>query len=213
MISRSLHDPGLGFVGVDDQEVGPAGLGLLGHEAPLHAGREARAAAPAQADALISSMIGSWPRVEQRLGIVPIAALARRLQVPRLKAVDVGEDAVLVGEHQRRPPHRVLANEIDDDQHDADRDREADQRERDFEHQPEQDERADDQRYRNDQGSCRASPLPPVIVVLGRPSPSAWSARPPGSSPGGRSCGRASASRRAPAPRGSRSCCRRSRSS
>src|ERR1051325_9752282 len=31
-----LAAAGLGFVGVDDEEIGFAGLGLLGHEAPFH---------------------------------------------------------------------------------------------------------------------------------------------------------------------------------
>src|SRR3546814_633090 len=93
-----LAGAGLGFIGVDDEEIGTALAGLLGHEAPLHAGREARAAAAAQTrrfDRLDDLVLADS---HQRLGIIPVPALLRRLQVPGLEPVDVGEDAVLVGE-------------------------------------------------------------------------------------------------------------------
>ena len=43
-----LAGAGLGFVGIDD-EIGRTAVALLGHERPFQAGREAGAAAPAQA--------------------------------------------------------------------------------------------------------------------------------------------------------------------
>ncbi len=54
-----LAGAGLALVAVDEDVLG---LGrLLGNEGPLHAGREARAAAAAQAEAFISLMIQSGP--------------------------------------------------------------------------------------------------------------------------------------------------------
>ena len=94
-----LAGAGLGFVGIDD-EVGRPAVALLGHERPFQAGREAGAAAAAQArrlhlvddpvaalgdDAgLVSSQ---WPRA-----IAPFSDLSKH-------AVDVVEDAVFVLKH------------------------------------------------------------------------------------------------------------------
>src|SRR5205085_5701988 len=107
-----LATPGLGFVGVDDQEVGFAGLGLLGHEAPLHARGETRPAAAAQPRCLDLVDDRVLADREQRLGVVPVAAGARRLQPWLLEAIDVGEDAILVRErprvaHQNAPDERA----------------------------------------------------------------------------------------------------------
>jgi len=103
----------LGFVGVDDQEIG-APLGrLLGHEAPFHAGREARAAAPAQAGLLHDVDDRVLAERHQRPGVVPIAALLGRLQTPVLETVEIGEDPVLVLKHrtlQLPSPQRRLGS-------------------------------------------------------------------------------------------------------
>ncbi len=83
-----LAGAGLGLVRVDDQEIGLTGLRLLGHEAPLHAGREAGAAAPAQSGGLDRVDDRVLADGHQRLGIVPVPALLRSLQPRLLEAVD-----------------------------------------------------------------------------------------------------------------------------
>src|SRR3546814_3264577 len=45
-------------------------------------------------------------------GVVPIAALHRRVDVPRLETVDVGEDAILVSEHGRPPTYSCRHAEL-----------------------------------------------------------------------------------------------------
>src|SRR6476661_2698820 len=110
-----LAASGLGLIGVDDQEVGFAGLGLLGHEAPLHAGRETGTAAASQArrlDLLDDRVLADG---EQAFGVVPVAAGARGLQPRLLETVDVGKDAVLVRKrpgvaHQKAPDERAMRN-------------------------------------------------------------------------------------------------------
>ena len=93
-----LAGAGLGLVGVDDEIVRPA-VGLLRHERPFEAGREAGAAAAAQAGRLhlVDDPVAAL--VEDRLGAVPGAARHGALQAPVVEAVEIGEDAVLVGEH------------------------------------------------------------------------------------------------------------------
>ena len=44
------------------------------------------------------------PQLQNGLGIVPLAALLRAFQAGVLEAVEIGEDAVLVGEHQVAAP-------------------------------------------------------------------------------------------------------------
>ena len=88
----------LGFVGIDDQETRTAVLRFLGHEAPLHAGGEARTTASAQARCLDFVNDPVLTPGDQVLGLVPIAARFGRLQVPGLEPVDIGEDAILVSE-------------------------------------------------------------------------------------------------------------------
>ena len=102
-----LAGAGLGLVGVDHEIVRPV-LHFLGHERPLQAGREARAAAAAQAGLLhlVDDPVAAL--VEDRLGVVPGAALARALEPPVVEAVEVGEDAVLVGEHGPHSPFKVV---------------------------------------------------------------------------------------------------------
>ncbi len=96
-----------GFVGVDDQIARPIRVRRLRHEAPLHAGREPRAAATAQAAGLhrVDQPIGA--NAHQILGVGPIAACARSFKVPRLEAIEVGEDAILVGQH-----HTISCNVV-----------------------------------------------------------------------------------------------------
>ena len=120
MISRSLQLPGSDSSALMTRKLGLPGLGLLGHEAPLHAGREAGAAAAAQARRLDHVDDRVLADGHQFLGIVPVAARLRRLQVRRLEAVDVGEDAVLVLQrrgraHQPSPPLRQEIEHGDDD--------------------------------------------------------------------------------------------------
>src|SRR3546814_477547 len=66
-----LARPRLRLVGVDDEKARAARLRLLGHEAPFEAGREASAAAPAQAGCLDPLDDFILADVEQRLGFVP----------------------------------------------------------------------------------------------------------------------------------------------
>ena len=92
-----LAGAGLGLVGVDDEEGGPA-VGLLGHEGPLEAGGEAGAAAAAEAGVLdlLDDPVGSLPH--DLLGHLVVTALEGILEAPILLAVEVGEDAILIGE-------------------------------------------------------------------------------------------------------------------
>src|SRR3546814_12600810 len=86
----------LGFVGVYDEEARAVGARLLRHEAPFEPGRAARAAAAAQArrlDLLDDRVLAA---LHQILGIVPIPARLRGFEVPRLKAVEVGDNTVFV---------------------------------------------------------------------------------------------------------------------
>ena len=94
-----LAGAGLGLVGVDD-EIARATVGiLLRHERPFHAGREARPAAAAQAGRLHFGNDPVAALVENGLGAIPRAALARAVEAPVLEAVEITEDAVLVVEH------------------------------------------------------------------------------------------------------------------
>ena len=94
-----LAGAGLGLVGVDDEIMRPV-TDRLGHERPLQPGREAGAAAAAQARGLHLVDDSVAALVQDRLGAVPGAALARALEAPVVEAVQVPEDAVLVVEHQ-----------------------------------------------------------------------------------------------------------------
>ena len=94
-----LAGAGLGLVGVDHEIVRPV-ADRLRHERPFHAGREARAAAAAQAGRLHLGDDGVAALVQDRLGAVPGAALARAFEAPVALAVEILEDAVLVVEHR-----------------------------------------------------------------------------------------------------------------
>ena len=169
MISRSLHEPGSDSSALMTRKLGRPGLRLLGHEAPLHAGREARAAAAAQARCLDHLDDRVLAERHQRLGVVPVAARLRRLQAPGLEAVEVGEDAVLVGEHARPSDPLVHGGEAPAI---------ADQRrptpirrlERELQQPDEDATQADDDRRRwLIASSAVMRPLAPIIVILGRP--------------------------------------------
>ena len=98
-----LAGAGLGLVRVDHEIAGP-GI-ALGHERPLEAGREAGAAAAAQARVLDLVDDPVVALVDQRLGVVPGAARPGAGQPPVLEAVEVLEDAVLVLQsHGARSP-------------------------------------------------------------------------------------------------------------
>ena len=96
-----LAGAGLGLVGVDDEIVRTL-LHFLRHEGPFQAGREAGAAAAAQAGLLHLVDDPFRAELENLLGAVPIAARLRAFEARVLEAVEIGEDAVLVGEHQAR---------------------------------------------------------------------------------------------------------------
>src|SRR6478735_1652578 len=88
MISRSLHDPGSDSSALITRKLGLPGLGSLGmklHFMPV--------AQPRRLDVLDDLVL---PARHQRLGVVPVAALAGGIEVPRLETVEIGEDAILV---------------------------------------------------------------------------------------------------------------------
>ena len=93
-----LAGAGLGLVGIDDEVVRPP-VRLLRHERPFEAGREAGAAAAAQARGLDLVDDAVAALLQDRLGAVPGAARPRAFEAPVVQAVEVLEDAVLVGEH------------------------------------------------------------------------------------------------------------------
>ena len=85
----------LGFVGVDD-EVMRATVGLLWHEGPFEAGREAGATAATQAGGLHLLDDPVPALFEDLLGAIPMATAHRPLQGLVLEAVDIGKDAILI---------------------------------------------------------------------------------------------------------------------
>ena len=107
-----LAGAGLGFVGIDDQIVRAAvALVVRRHEGPFEAGREAGAAPAAQAG-ILDLLADPGPALLEEPGrLVPVAPAARALQAPVVEAVEVGEDAVAVVEHQAPPsPASALAS-------------------------------------------------------------------------------------------------------
>ncbi len=98
-----LAGAGFGFIRVDD-EIVRAFLHFLRHERPFHAGREARAAAATQAGFLHLVHDGIDAALEDLLGAIPAAARHRAFEANVLEAVEIGEDAVFVGEHQVAAP-------------------------------------------------------------------------------------------------------------
>src|ERR1700724_979599 len=95
-----LAGAGLGLVGIDHEIAWPSVSGFFRHERPFQAGRKSSAAAAAQARRLhlVDDPVAAL--VDDRLGAVPGAALARTLDAPIMEAVEVLEDAVLVLEHE-----------------------------------------------------------------------------------------------------------------
>ena len=93
-----LAGAGLGLVGIDHEIARPA-VRLLRHERPFQPGRKSRAAAAAQARGLhlVDDRVAAL--FHDRLGAVPGAARARAVEAPIVMAVEIFEDAVLVGEH------------------------------------------------------------------------------------------------------------------
>ena len=98
----------LGFVGIDDQ-IGRTAVALLRHEGPFQSGREARAAAAAQAGGLHLVDDPVAPLGDDPGRAVPMAAGHRALQRLVEHAVEVGEDAIFVAEASAfTVPHRSL---------------------------------------------------------------------------------------------------------
>ena len=93
----------LGLVCIDDEIMRPF-LHFFRHEGPLQAGGKSGAAASAQARLLHDVDDDIGPQIDDGLGVVPLAALLRRLEAGALETVKVGEDAILVGEHQVAAP-------------------------------------------------------------------------------------------------------------
>ncbi len=78
-------------------EVARAAIGCFRHERPFHARAEARPAAPAQAGGFHFLNDFLTPQRQQRAGIVPVAAFLGAFQRPIMMAVEIGENAVLIG--------------------------------------------------------------------------------------------------------------------
>ena len=97
-----LAGSGLALVRIDDQ-VGRPAVRFLRHERPFQPGREPGSAAAAQAGILdlLDQRIAA-PR-EQLPGAVPVAAPSRSGEPPVVLPVEVGEDAVLIGESHQAP--------------------------------------------------------------------------------------------------------------
>src|SRR5262249_40397780 len=91
----------LALVRVDDEIARP--VAGLRHEGPFETGREAGAAAAAQARGLhvVDDPVAAFE--DQLLGAVPIAARARTGKAPIARAVEIREDAILIGEHSLGP--------------------------------------------------------------------------------------------------------------
>ena len=93
-----LAGAGLRLVGIDHEIARPP-VRLLGHERPFQPGRETRAAAAALARSFHFVDDGVAALFQDRLGAVPAAARARAVEAPAMVAVEIFENAVLVGEH------------------------------------------------------------------------------------------------------------------
>ena len=97
-----LAGAGLGLVGIDEELARTAVIdAFLGHEGPFQRGRETGAAAATQARALdlVDDPVATV--VDELLGVHPAAARLGAFEAPVAGAVEVGEDAILVSEHQR----------------------------------------------------------------------------------------------------------------
>ncbi len=98
-----LAGAGLGLVRVH-HEIMRTAIGLLRHEGPFEAGREARAATTAQTRLLhlVENPVTSLGDDCRRT--VPVATLFRGFETPVMEAVKIREYAVLVFQHQLLPP-------------------------------------------------------------------------------------------------------------
>src|SRR5258706_655891 len=106
-----LAGAGLGLVCIDDEVMRPL-LHLLRHEGPFESGRKSGTAAPAQAGLLDDIDDRFRTLLDDRLGTVPLAALLRGLESPVLETVEIGEDAILVGERHDCSSFNVVAPPI-----------------------------------------------------------------------------------------------------
>src|SRR5581483_4936566 len=73
-------------------------------EGPFEPGGETRAATAAQAGLFHLIDDGLRPALQDRLGAVPGAALARAFEARIMEAVEIGEDTVAIGKHQVAAP-------------------------------------------------------------------------------------------------------------
>ena len=96
---------GLALVGVDDEVMRAVADGLR-HEGPLHAGREAGAAAATQAGGFHFVNNGIAAAGDDRRRAVPIAARTGAGQTGIMQAVEIGENPVLIAQHRVIPPVR-----------------------------------------------------------------------------------------------------------
>ena len=92
-----LAGAGLGLVGIDHEVMRP--VHLLGHERPFQSGRKTGAATAALTRRLHFVDDGVAAFFQNRLGAIPGAASAGGIELPAVMAVEIFEDAVLVGEH------------------------------------------------------------------------------------------------------------------
>src|SRR5579862_1156089 len=97
-----LAGAGFALVGVDHEVARP--VALLRHERPFEPGREAGATTPAQPGflALVDDPVAAL--LDDGLGAVPVAALARAGEPPVVLAVEIGEDAVAISQHRSSLP-------------------------------------------------------------------------------------------------------------
>src|SRR5690606_20967866 len=93
-----LAGAGFGFIRIDHQ-IARTAIGLFGHERPFEAGREARAAATAQAAVLDFLDDGVLPHIEQRFRIVPDTARLRAGELPVVDAIKIGENPIFILQH------------------------------------------------------------------------------------------------------------------
>src|ERR1700683_2270864 len=101
-----LAGTGLGLVGIDHEVMRPARR-FLRHERPFQSGWKADAAAAtlARGLAFVDQTLAAFG--ENILGAVPGAAGAGCIELPAVMAVEILEDAVLIGEHFiSLSPHR-----------------------------------------------------------------------------------------------------------
>ena len=99
-----LAGAGLALIGIDDEIGRPVALlfGMNDHLSPVGKPAPPRPRRPGLLD-LVDDPVAALE--DQLLGAVPIAARARAGEPPIVLAVEVGEDAVLVGAASRsRPP-------------------------------------------------------------------------------------------------------------